>query len=126
MLTDQEARRLMADMASGGWPGLDLDKQRELREWQSRRNAHEASEKARVVRDALATPAGRRFLDEFLRPRTIEMRRTAAEAQATTADAYLIEAARREGRNSIWWSIQEALAYDAAPGSAPQPSEGEA
>ena len=122
MLTDHEARALEADVMAGGWASLDIERTQKLRAHHAAKMRIEQREKARVVRDALATPAGQRFLAEFLKPRTIEFRQTPAEAGATTAEAYAIAAARREGRNSIWWAIQDALAFDEAPSAGPKPS----
>lgn len=67
---------------------------------------------ARIVKGALATPEGGKFL-LWLARKTVFLPPTEAERSATTADAYAIAKARREGRDGIFAVIMEALSEKA-------------
>lgn len=109
MTSRDDRKSLREEIENGGWDALDFSKLQELAARERALARMESVKQAAIVKAMAATPEGRRFLQEFLRPRTIEARVTAAEAAPTSADLYALAAARRDGRNSIWWAIQAAL-----------------
>lgn len=88
------------------------EQQAKLRQLNARAESLERAERARqraIVRGALATPAGAAFL-AWLRQRTIELPASADMIEATSAEAYALRAARREGANQLYFTILEAMA----------------
>lgn len=96
-------------IARGGWDSLDLanddvaklDKQIEAEE------LSEAHRQIRIVKAALATPAGAAFMT-WLRTKTIEMP-SSGRIGLTTAEAYALHAARQDGRAQIYLLIEGIL-----------------
>lgn len=109
MLTHDEEKRLRDKIKAGGWEALDANQVAMLTAYQRKQVDLQRRQQSAIVKAMAATPEGKRFLQEFLRPRTIEARLSAAEAAPASADLYSLAAARRDGRNSIWWAIHEAL-----------------
>jgi hypothetical protein len=89
------------------------DDLRALNKASAEQDEAERRRQAKVVLDALGTPAGKLFL-EWLLMKTWLRPRSAEEVGATTAEHYAILKAKREGADSIVLVIIEAL--DAARG----------
>ena len=113
-----EAR--LRQIAAGDWD--DIGEAEQASRIFARRQAQEdAAEVARVrgiVRGALTTTAGQALL-VWLEQQTLKRRPDAAQAGATTAEAYAIAAARREGQCGLVLTLIEILA-EPADGQAPR------
>lgn len=109
MQSDDVLAQLMKGI-SGGWGGIE-DAERVASEANQRMlddERRQMREEAELVRRALDNKAGRQFL-EWLARKTVLRPASARQAGATTAEAYAIEAAKREGQNSIFHIIADAI-----------------
>lgn len=101
-----EIERLTGGLMEEGWGGLAPDQARisaDVRELMS-----QARLEAEPIAQLFDTPQGQRVLlwligKTLLRPPSLEMQ------AATTAEAYALAAARREGQNAVVWMIISAL-----------------
>lgn len=105
-----DIRKHVAQIAAGEWAGID-DAEETLKafnEAQEREETEQRAIEARIVKRALATPDGHVFLG-WLARKTVLRPPNGIELSAATADAYAIAKAKREGQNSIYFTIMEAL-----------------
>lgn len=95
------------DRISGeGWSGLELNKPVSD---QAAVALHKAMlAEAAIVADMVATPEGRRFFD-WLLMRTVLCTPTEQQQQAQAIEAYAIASARRDGMQSIVFSMLAAM-----------------
>lgn len=102
-------------LASGGWDDLGQGQKRlrEARDRVLRDEAEAEAAHARVVRDALDTPAGARLM-AWLRSQTIEREESGNEVPGLSVEAYALAMARRQGQDSIVRRLAQYLA-DAKP-----------
>ena len=112
MLGDEMMQKLLeAAMGGDGWGGIDNAGAfaKQLNERQAAEDEERRRREAAIVQAALGTPEGQRFL-VWLLGKTLGRPPGDAEiAQATTAEAYAIAKARREGQNGVVFMLIEAM-----------------
>lgn len=94
--------QLLNQMATGGWSDLDGmgEKFGKMAQEQSAVENQEIERQAAIFAETFGTDAGKRALDILLRM-TLLRQPDDLERGATSADAYAIAKAKREGQNSI-------------------------
>lgn len=106
--------KLLEEMGTDGWDAIEnagaFSKQ--LNERQALEDDEQRRQEATIVHAALATPAGRQFLTWLVR-KTFFRPPAFAETSATTAEAYAIAKARREGQNGVVFMLLDAMSVAA-------------
>jgi len=105
-----DAKGLMDLLSAGGWSGLE-DAEKAVGAFNDRQQAQELEEhraQARIVRNMVRTPEGKAFL-AWLLEKTLMRPPGHLEINATSAEAYAIAKARREGQNGIAFMLLSAL-----------------
>ena len=105
-----DAKALLQAMASHGWDGLE-DAEKMVGAFNERQQQEELEShrrEARIVRDMVRTPEGKAFL-AWLLEKTLMRPPGHLEINATSAEAYAIAKARREGQNGIAFMLLSAL-----------------
>lgn len=94
--------QMLRSMGEGGWADLEGLEQnvRRLNEEQSKDIREQESREAAIVAAALTTKEGGAFLNLLLQ-KTLLRPPTSEEQAATSAEAYAILKARREGQNAL-------------------------
>lgn len=100
-------KRTFDAMVTGGWSDFDETNLAKLQKASDERDAIERRAEAKIVADALETPAGRAFV-HWLIKRTLHKPPLAAEIAATEQGRMMT--IRREGQTQIVFTILEALA----------------
>lgn len=106
--------RTMRRVGAGGWDESLEDGETDLREAMSKQAKADAEERAatrRMVRDALGGEAGARLMDWLMR-NTVLLPPQGLELDATTAEAYAIAKAKREGQNAVVLQLKRLLDED--------------
>lgn len=110
--------QLIKQGMSEGWGAFDNADLMAAQEKELQAEREEMRRQSQIVRDALANPAGVKFM-HWLLTKTLHRPPGSAELSAVGAEAYAIAKARREGQNQIVFMIQAALdADDATEGEA--------
>lgn len=113
---DEVLQKLLRGVLDNGWDGIENAGQKaaDFGRVDRLRRQEEAEREARIVRQALATPAGQALL-ELLLGKTILRGPSEEELTAKTAEAYAIVKARREGQAGVVFMLLNMLRSPEAP-----------
>jgi hypothetical protein len=99
---------LMDGVKTGGWEGLE-NFGKNAKE-AAVRMREQAEREARIVQETFSTPSGQQCL-EWLIKMTLLRGPNQEELAATTAEAFAIANARRQGQDQIVFTILQALSF---------------
>ena len=110
---DAETQRLLLDALGAGWDGLENagDIAKAFSDRAQAADDEQRRREVKIVRDMVRTPQGKAFMTWLLQ-KTLVRPPSQIELSATTAEAYSIAKARREGQSGIAFMLLFALAAD--------------
>ena len=120
MISDDEAAELKREISAGGWAALETRKATQLAEWSRAKALERRQSEALIVAECLQGPKGEAFLG-WLERLTVKCP-PGPEADPKSVDEFTLAAARKQGRDQVYWLIVQAL-QEAESGRRAQPKE---